>query len=683
MDINNPLLNQFNTPHGTVPFNEIKSEHFMPAFLTAMELGRAEINEIVTNTTPPTFENTIEAIESSGELLNRIQRIFFNLNSAETNDEIKEIAREISPMLSDYNNDIYLNEQLFERVKIVYNQVFETKEVTNLNSEQKKLLDNCFKNFVRKGALLDKEAKDKYRKATSQLATLTVTFGENLLNETNEYKLHITNPDDMSGIPTFARDAAAEEAQNENLEGWIFTLDAPSYTAFMKYADNRNLRKELFMAFATRCNKNNKFDNKDNILKISSLRNEVAQLLGYETFADYTIEERMAQTTDKVNEFLDQLLDASFPFAQKEVIEVENFAKKLGFDEKIQRWDFSYYSEKLKESKFNLTDEMTKPYFELQRATSGIFNLTNKLWGISYKQNSEIQTYHPDVKAFEVFDKDGSFLAVLYLDFHPRSTKRGGAWMTVYKEQKIIDNNNIRPHITIVCNFTPPVDGTPSLLTHSEFVTFLHEFGHALHGIFSNVTYQSLAGTSVYQDFVELPSQIMENWAFEKEWLKDVAIHYQTGEAIPDDLINKIIDAGNFQSGYLFVRQLSFGFNDMAWHSLKEKYEGDVQQFEKNALAKTELFPDVEENSISTSFRHVFSGGYAAGYYSYKWAEVLDADAFDLFKQNGIFDQKTADSFRNNILSKGGTEHPMDLYVKFRGQEPDMKPLLIRSGLVE
>ena len=683
MDKSNPLLNQFNTPHGTVPFNEIKMEHFMPAFLAAMELGRAEINEIANNKKSPTFENTIVALEYAGELLKRTSTIFLNLNNAESNEVSRSLAREVLPMISDFYNDIYLNEKLFERVKKVYEQVFVTNENSKLNEEQKKLLDNCYKSFVRKGALLDGNAKIIYREATSQLAILTVTFGENLLNETNKYKLHITNPDDMSGIPDFAKEAAAEDAQKENLDGWVFTLQAPSYSAFMKYADNRKLREELFMASSTRCNNNDELDNKDNILKISSLRLEVAQLLGYETYADYILEERMAQSTENVNNFLEQLLNAALPFAKKEVIEVEEYAKSIGFKDKIQRWDFLYYSEKLKESKFNLTDEMTKPYFELEKATTAIFDLTNKLWGISYKQNSEIQVYHPSVKTYEVYDKDDTFLAVLYLDFHPRDSKRGGAWMTSYREQEIKNGKNIRPHISLVCNFTPPFEGTPSLLTHSEFVTFLHEFGHALHGIFSNVTFQTISGTNVYQDFVELPSQIMENWSLEKEWLQDVAIHYQTGEKIPDELINKIIESGNFQSGYFFVRQLSFGINDMAWHSIKSKYEGDVLQFERNAIDKTELFPIVEENSISTSFRHIFTGGYAAGYYSYKWAEVLDADAFEMFKQNGIFDEITADSFRNNILAKGGTEHPMDLYMKFRGHKPELKPLLKRSGLID
>jgi len=679
MKESNPLLKEFKTEHQTVPFNEIKPEHFTPAFMVVMEKGRKEIDAIANNKKAPTFENTIVALENAGEQLNVVSAIFFNLFSAETNDVIQTVASEMSPLLSDYSNDIFLNETLFERVKKVYEQVFETNEVTNLTSEQKMLLEKCYKNFVRSGALLDNETKARYREVTSQLAQLTVDFGKNVLDETNKYRLHITKPDDVKGIPAFACDAAAEVARKANLEGWVFTLHAPSYSAFMKYADNRKLREEMYKAFSSKANNNNELDNKENILQQTALRLEMAQLLGYEKFSDYVLEERMAISTEKVNTFLDELLTASFPFAQKEIMEVEEFAKSLGFKDKLQRWDFSYYSEKLRASKFNLTDEMTKPYFELERVINGIFGLTNKLYGLTYKLNPNIQVYHQDVKAYEVFDEKGDFLAILYLDFHPRSSKRQGAWMTLFREQQ----KNIRPHISLVCNFTAPVEGNPALLTHSEVVTFLHEFGHALHGMLSDVTYQSLAGTNVYRDFVELPSQIMENWAVEKEWLKEVAIHYETQEPISDELIQKIIDARNFQSGHASVRQLSFGILDMAWHSITSSFSGDVEAFEKEAMAKTELFPAVKGTCMSTSFNHIFTGEYATGYYGYKWAEVLDADAYDLFIQNGTFDKKTAESFRNNILSKGGTEHPMDLYVKFRGHEPDMMPLLKRNGLIE
>ena len=677
MDSDNPLLNEFKTPHQTVPFDEIKPEHYQPAFMALMEKGKKEINAIANSKKAPTFENTIIALENAGTQLNLLQAVFFNLNEAETNEVMQVVAEEILPLLTEFSNDIYLNEALFERVKKVYEQVFVTKKVTKLTPEQKKLIENYYKDFVRSGALLDDQNKAKYREITSQLAQLSLKFGTNVLEENNKFVLHITNPSDLAGLPSFARDAAAAAAKAQNLEGWIFTLHAPSYLAFIKYADNRALREKIYKAYSSKSNNNDSIDNKENILRQTALHLEMAQLLGYETYAEYELEERMAQSTEKVNKFLDELLTASYPYACEELQEVEKFAKTLGFKDKIQRWDFSYYSEKLRASQFNITDEMVKPYFELERVINGIFGLTNKLYGLTYTLNPNIQVYHPDVKAYEVFDEDGSFLAVLYLDFHPRSSKRQGAWMTIYREQQ----KNIRPHVSLVCNFTAPVDGKPALLTHTEVNTFLHEFGHALHGMFSNVTYQSLAGTNVYRDFVELPSQIMENWAVEKEWLQDVAIHFETGEPIPDELIHKIIDARNFQSGYASVRQLSFGILDMAWHTLKTPYTGDVESFEREAMVKTEIFPDIKGTSLSTAFGHIFAGGYSAGYYSYKWAEVLDADAFDMFKQNGIFDKQTAKSFRDNVLSKGATEHPMDLYVKFRGHEPNLIPLLERSGL--
>ena len=681
MDKSNPLLNEFKTPHQTPPFDKIEPEHFRPAFYAAMDKGRKDIDLIVNNKKSPTFENTIVALENSGDLLGRTTKIFFNLNAAETNDTILAVARDISPMLSEYANDISLNEKLFTKVKTVFDEMNETGAVNNLTQEQRMLLNNTYKNFVRQGALLSGDAKQRYREVTSELSQLSVNFSENLLTEMNKYKLHLTNAGDVAGLPDFAKDAAAALAQRENLEGWIFTLHAPSYQAFMKYADNRALREKLFIAYLQRCNNNDEFDNKEILRRQTALRLERAQLLGYTTFADFVLEERMAQSPEKVYSFLNELLDASLPFAKEEVREVANFAKSLGFRDELQRWDFSYYSEKLKASKFNLTDEMTKPYFELERVISGVFDLTNKLWGLTYKLNTGIPVYHPEVKPYEVFDNDGSFLSVLYLDFHPRSTKQGGAWMTDYREQHISNGKNIRPFVSLVCNFTPSVDGKPALLTHSEVNTFLHEFGHALHGMMSNVTYQSLAGTNVYRDFVELPSQIMENWSLEKEWLQQVAIHHETHETMPDELIQKIIDAGNFQSGYLSVRQLSFGFTDMAWHSLLSGYDGDIAKFEQEAIAKTELFPTIKGTCVSPSFAHIFDGGYSAGYYSYKWAEVLDADAFELFKTNGIFDRATAESFRKSVLSKGGTEPPMDLYVKFRGHEPSIEPLLERSGL--
>lgn len=679
MNQKNPLLSEFKTPHQTTPFNQLETSHYLPAFASAMEQGRKEIETIISNSSTPTFENTIEALEGSGMLLGRLSNIFFNINSAETNDSIQSIAREVSPLLSEFSNDIWLNEALFAKVQIVYNN----KENLNLSDEQLMLLDNTYKGFVRKGAMLSGEAKARYREVTSELSKLTVAFGENLLAETNDYKLNITDLNDLAGLPNHVIEAAALLAKNENKEGWLFSLQGPSFIGFMKYADSRSLREELFKAYSSRCNKNNERDNKNNILQMAALRLEKAQLLGFKSHADYVLEERMAKTSDNVNNFLDELLAKSLPFAVKDVEAVAAFAKTLGLKEPLQRWDFAYYSEKLKTSLFDISDEMTKPYFELNKVTDGIFALTNKLWGLTYKLNPEIPVYHTDVKAYEVFDRDGSFLSVLYLDFHPRNSKQGGAWMTVYKEQSNKNGADSRPHISVVCNFTAPTETTPSLLTYNEVTTYLHEFGHALHGMFSAVTYESLAGTNVYRDFVELPSQIMENWASEKEWLQQIAVHYQTGEPIPDSLVDKIIASDNFQSGYATVRQLSFGFNDMAWHNMTGQVPTDVVAFERAAMAKTELFSLIEGTSISTAFSHIFDGGYAAGYYGYKWAEVLDADAFYLFKQNGIFDTKTAESFRTNILSKGGTSHPMELYKAFRGQEPSIEPLLQRSGLIK
>lgn len=674
----NPLLQKFSTPHQTAPFDKIAEEDFMPAFEKALKDGRDDIKAIINNTEEPDFNNTIEAMEKSGKLLDRISSIFFNLNLAETNEKIQSIAREVSPLLSDYSNDIWLNEKLFARVKKVYEQ---NKENSQLNPEQKKLLDDTFKAFARRGALLSGEDKERYREISSQLSQLSLQFGENVLAETNDFKLHITNKEDLAGIPEDVLDAAAQRAKKENKEGWIFTLQIPSYLPFMKYADNRELREKMFRAYTSRGNKGNERDNNEIIRKTVALRLERSKLLGFNNHAEYVLTERMAKSPDKVNNFLNELLDAALPFAQKDVKDVEAFAKEQGFSGTLQRWDFAYYSEKLKTESFNISDEMTKPYFQLEKVKEGIFDLTNQLYGLKFKRNKEIPVYHEEVEAYEVFDGDGSFLAVLYLDFFPRNGKQGGAWMTSYLEQHKENGEDIRPHISVVTNFTRPTSTKPSLLTYNEVTTFLHEFGHALHGMLSEVTYESMAGTSVYRDFVELPSQIMENWAQQKEWLQKVAKHYKTGEAIPAELVDKIIAAGNFQSGYGTVRQLSFGMNDMAWHTISEPISKEVCEFEKDAMNPTELFPDVEGSCMSTAFGHIFDGGYAAGYYGYKWAEVLDADAFDLFKKNGIFDKETAQKFRDNILSKGGTKDPMELYVSFRGQEPSIEPLLERSGL--
>ncbi len=677
--MNNILLTEFNTPFQTPPFDKIKISDYLPAFKLSIEEGKKDIARIIENKEEPTFKNAIEALENSGEKLERVSSIFFNINHAETNDEIQSIAREISPLLSEYSNDIWLNETLFIKVKSVY----EKKESLNLNDEQSMLLEDTYKAFTRKGALLSGEKKKRYREVSKELSRLTLEFGENVLAETNAYKLHITNKEDLSGLPEAVISAAAQQAKADGKEGWTFTLQYPSFIPFMKYADNRELRKQLFIANATKANQGNKHDNNEIVKKIVNLRLEKAQLLDFENYAHYVLEERMAQSPEKVNDFLSDLLAQSYSFAADDVKEVEAFARQNGLSDNLQRWDFSYYSEKLKSEKFSFTEEMTKPFFQLEKVEQGVFDLATTLYGITFKENKDIPVYNPEVKAYEVLDENKKFLAILYVDFFPRESKQGGAWMTNYGEQLKKDGVDIRPFVSLVCNFTRPTDNEPSLLTYNEVRTFLHEFGHGLHGMLSETTYKSQSGTNVYRDFVELPSQILENWGTEKEWIKTVGKHYKTGETIPDELVDKIMDSVNFQSGYQCVRQLSFGINDMAWHSLSTPFSGSVSEFEEKAMESTELFPKADGTCFSTAFSHIFAGGYAAGYYGYKWAEVLDADAFSLFKQNGIFDKDTAASFRNNILSKGGTKHPMELYVAFRGQEPTIDALLERSGLVK
>ncbi len=675
----NPLLADFNTIHQTPPFDKITEADYMPAFQEAIKLAKADIKTIVENQDEPTFENTMLAMEYAGSKLDAVSSIFFNINSANTNDTIQEIAREVSPLLTEYSNDIWLNEVLFEKVKHVY----DNQEGKNYTKEQLKLIDDTYKAFAKKGAQLSGADKERYREITTKLSKATLTFGQNVLAETNDYELQITNKDDLAGLPEAIINAAAEVAKSKDKEGWVFTLQFPSYVPFMKYAENRELRKQMFMAHATRGNHGNDHDNNEIVKEIVNLRLEKAKILGYDSHADYVLEDRMAQSADKVNAFLEELLDKSLPFAKEEVAEVEKYAKAHGLKDKLQRWDFSYYSEKVKNEKFSITDEMTKPYFQLEKVEQGIFDLANTLYGLSFKENNEIPKYHKEVKTYEVFDAEGNFVSVLYLDFFPRASKQGGAWMTTYREQYVKDGEDVRPFVSLVCNFSRPTEGTPSLLTYQEVRTFLHEFGHGLHGMLSKATYKSLSGTNVYRDFVELPSQILENWGTEKEWLKKVGKHYQTGETIPDELVNKIMESANFQSGYSSVRQLSFGMDDMAWHTITEPFDGSVSAFEDKAMAPTELFPEVEGSCFSTAFSHIFAGGYAAGYYGYKWAEVLDADAFSVFKKNGIFDKATADAFRTNILEKGGTEHPMELYKAFRGQEPTIDALLEREGLVK
>ena len=670
----NPLLQPFNT----APFSNIKNEHFLPAISKLIAETKAEIDEISSNSEAPTFKNTVEALENTGEQLDRATSIFFNLNSAETNDEIQKIAQEVSPMLTEFSNDMLLNEALFERIKTVYKQ----RDSLNLTEEQHMLLDKKYKAFSRNGANLSKEKKTELRKIDAELAKLKLTFGENVLAETNKFELHITDEKDLSGLPEGVIEAAAQTADEKGKDGWVFTLDYPSYVPFMTYADNRELRKKMAIAFGAKGFHNDELDNQQNVLQIATLRHKRANLLGYESHAHFVLEERMAETPEKVKSFLNELLEKAKPAAQKEFDELTAFAKELDGIERLEKWDGAYYSEKLKQKLFNLDDEKLKPYFELKNVINGVFTVAEKLYGLHFEEVQNIDKYHPDVKTYEVKDDDGELVAIFYADFHPRAGKRNGAWMTSYKPQQIKDGKNDRPHISIVCNFTKPTASKPSLLTFNEVTTLFHEFGHALHGMLANTHYPSLSGTSVYWDFVELPSQILENWCYEKETLELFATHYKTGEVIPMEYVEKIKDSATFLEGMATLRQLSFGMLDMAWHGSDPSGIKDVKAFEVAAFDDTQLYPDVKENCMSTSFSHIFQGGYSAGYYSYKWAEVLDADAFALFKQEGIFNKKVADRFKNFVLSQGGTMDPMELYIKFRGQKPDPEALLKRAGLL-
>ena len=676
----NPFFSKYNTPHGTVPFDQIKLEHYEPAIVEGMARQKAEIDAIINNPDEPTFANTVEPYELSGEMLERTTTVFGNQLSANTCDELQELANKLMPMLSEHENDISLNEQFYARIKKVY----DNRANEQLNAEQQKLLEDIYIGFTRNGANLNDEQKATFREITKQLSLLSLQFSNNLLKETNDYQMHLTDKADLKGLPESAIEAARETAEEKGLEGWVFTLKAPSYSPFMTYAANRELRQQLYMAYNTRCTHDNAQNNMEVVKQLANLRMQVAQLLGYKTYADYALERRMALDQTHVYKLLNDLLDAYTPTAHKEIEEVQALAQELeGNDFKLMPWDLGYYSHKLKERKFNLDNEKLRPYFELSNVKKGVFGLATRLYGITFKENKDIPVYHPDVNAYEVFDKDGSFLAVLYTDFHPRAGKQGGAWMTSYKEQWIDrqTGENSRPHISLVMNFTKPTKDKPALLTHGEVNTFLHEFGHSLHGMFANTTYKSLSGTSVFWDFVELPSQFMENYAVEKEFLHTFARHYKTGELLPDELVQSIIDSQNFNVAYACLRQVSFGLLDMAWYTRQEAFDGDVEAYERKAWEKAQVLPQVENTCMSVQFSHIFAGGYAAGYYSYKWAEVLDADAFALFKQNGIFDSSTAASFREIILSKGGTEHPMTLYKRFRGQEPTIDALLIRNGI--
>lgn len=674
--MSNPLLKDFSTPYTSAPFASIKNEHFKPAIEKAIKEAKKEIDQIVTNKEAASFENTIVPLEFSGNQLNRISSIFFNLNAAETNEEIQKLAQEISPMLSAFANDISLNEPLFQRIK----SVFDGKESLDLNAEELMLLEKNYKAFVRNGANLSDDKKKVLREIDKKKSKLGLKFGENVLAETNNYQLLIEDEKDLSGLPDGAIEAARMIAKERDLDGWVFTLDYPSYIPFMTYADNRDFRKEISMAFGARGMQKNEFDNQQIVKDIVNIRHQRANLLGYDSHAHYILEERMAESPEKVNEFLQTLLSKAKPAAKKEFETLAELAKKDGI-ENIQKWDGAYYSEKLKKINFDLDDEQLKPYFKLEHVIQGVFDIAGKLYELRFKPVSHIDTYHEDVKTFEVSNSKGEFVALLYADFFPRKGKRNGAWMTSYKAQWKEGALNSRPHISIVCNFTKPTATKPSLLTFNEVTTLFHEFGHALHGMLADTTYPNLSGTNVYWDFVELPSQILENWCFEKEALTLFAKHYQTEEPIPMELIQKIKDSSNFLEGMTTLRQLSFGMLDMAYHAQNPTDIGSVKEFENKAFGKTKLYPDIKENCMSTAFSHIFQGGYSAGYYSYKWAEVLDADAFEAFKEAGIFNKEVAAKFKNHVLSQGGTEKPMTLYKKFRGKEPTVDALLKRAGL--
>jgi peptidyl-dipeptidase Dcp len=674
----NPLLEPFNKPYTTAPFSIIKNKHFKPAFVEGIKLARQEIDTITNNIEVPTFENTIEALDFSGQTLDRISSIFFNLNSAETNDEIQKIAQEISPMLSEFSNDITLNKKLFKRVKLVY----DIKHELNLTTEQDTLLTKKYKSFVRNGANLNETDKTKLRKIDTELSKLKLEFGENVLAETNAFELHLTNKKQLEGLPDSTIEAAEITAKQKNKKGWIFTLDYPSYIPFLTYAKDRELRKKLALAFGSKAFQNNKNDNQQIVLDLVKLRHKRANLLGYKSHAHFVLEERMAESPENVTAFLNNLLPKAKPAATKEFKQLAALAKKDGV-EQLEKWDSAYYSEKLKKELFDFDQEQLKPYFKLNNVIAGVFTIANKLFDLNFEEINTIDTYHNDVKTYKVTDAKGIYIAIFYADFFPRKGKRNGAWMTSFKGQWIKNGENSRPHISIVCNFTKPTKTKPSLLTFNEVTTLFHEFGHALHGMLANTTYPSLSGTHVFWDFVELPSQLLENWCFEKEALNLFSKHYETNEVIPMEFIEKIKQSSNFLEGMQTLRQLSFGILDMDWHSKNPAEITNVKEFESNSFKSTQLFPDVEENCMSTSFSHIFQGGYSSGYYSYKWAEVLDADAFELFLENGIFDKQTAQKLKTNILEKGGTEKPMKLYKKFRGKKPSNTALLKRAGLLK
>ena len=678
-NMKNPLLTESSAPFGAPQFDKIENEHYLPAFETAIAEAKAEIDAIIANEEEPTFENTIEAMEYAGGTLNNVAGIFYAVMEAHTNETLQEIAEQISPMLTEYSMYVSLNPELFARVKAVYDQ----KDELGLAQDQMKLLEDNYKSFVRGGANLSDEDKALYSKWSEELSLTTLQFSKNVLAATNAYTLNITDEADLAGLPEFVRTMASETAAEKGLEGWAFTLDAPSYSPFLKYSQNRELRRQIWTAYNTRAI-GGEFDNTEIVKKIVDLRIKIANILGYETYADYALEERMAKSKANVNEFIMNLLQPSLPFAKKDVADVFAYAKKNGFEgDRLESWDFSYWSERFQEAEYSLSAEELKPYFQLESCIDAVFGLASRLYGISFTELNNVPVYHEDVKVYEVKDVDGSHLALFYADFFPRASKRGGAWMTSFRDQMIKNGVEYRPFITIVCNFTKPTADAPALITHDELTTFLHEFGHALHGIFAEGRYPSLTGTSVSRDFVELPSQIMENWAFEPEYLNSFAKHYQTGEPIPAELIEKIVAAKNYLAGYAQVRQLHYGLLDMSWHTLTELPAMSTVEFEAKALAPYAVMPAVEGTAFSGSFSHIFSGGYSAGYYSYKWAEVLEADAFSLFKEQGIFNTEVAASFRENILSKGGSEDEAVIYRNFRGHDPQPEALMEKLGLTK
>jgi peptidyl-dipeptidase Dcp len=673
----NPLLGNWDTPFATPPFECIKIVHFKPAVEAEIKSASEEVKAITDNPEPPVFRNTIAALDRVGERLGDVTAILFNLNSAETCKELQSVAQEISPLLTRFSNDITMNEKLFEKVRLVY----ASRESAGLSTEEMMLLEKSYRNFILGGAGLDAKKKSRFREISEELSQLAIRFEENVLDDTNSFELHITDKNDLSGLPDGIKEMAAMEAGKRKKEGWIFTLHFPSYFPFMKYSDKRELREKMFRAYSSRSFHGDEHDNRTLAARIAVLRLQLAEILNFRNYAELALIDRMADSVSKVETFLEELHKASGPAARRDFDALEKYAAENGYSGAIERWDWAYYSEKLQKARFDIDDEVLRPYFVLENAQKAIFDLAAALYGIRFIPNDKIPVYHKEVKTWEALDCDGSFLAVLYLDFFPRPGKNGGAWMTSFREQRSVNGKDIRPLVSIVANFTRPTESKPSLLTFNEVTTFLHEFGHALHGMLSRCAYQSLSGTSVARDFVELPSQIMQNYGYEKEWLSTWAVHYKTGEKIPDEMIRKIRDSSTFNEGYACNRQLGFAFLDMAWHTINTSSIEDIEVLESSAMAKTELFPPISGSNLSVSFTHIFGGGYAAGYYGYKWAEVLDADAFKHFRETGIFNRETAASFRKNILEKGGTDKPINLYKSFRGKEPTIDAFLERSGL--